>query len=315
MYPRLSDLLRDLFGVELPLPIYSFGAMVAVAILTAAALTRRELDRMYAAGQLPAVRLKVRDPKGREKTEDASPSSLTWTLMLMAAFVGIAGSKLFHVIDYWDRFVLNPVGFLFSPSGLTFWGGLICAGLAIAWYVRKKGLPVPRTADAIAPSLILGYGIGRIGCYLAGDGDWGVCSDPADKPAWVPTFLWTEDFGRNILNVDLAAQCPGGGVFPTMLYETALATLIFGGLWALRRHPFRAGWIFSLYLVLAAAQRFVIELIRVNRDVAGELSQAQVISIGLFVLGLVGLALTTRRVRGDAPADPAPAREPAVAQP
>src|SRR5690606_9074133 len=101
---------------------------------------------------------------------------------------------------------------LFSPAGLTFYGGLICAGLAIAYYVRKKGLAVPRVADAVAPSLILGYGIGRIGCYLAGDGDWGKCSALSQKPAWIPDFLWSETFPRNILGVDVKTWQPPGSV-------------------------------------------------------------------------------------------------------
>ncbi|HYE97004.1 MAG TPA: prolipoprotein diacylglyceryl transferase family protein [Rubricoccaceae bacterium] len=302
MYPRLSDLFRDLFGVNLPLPIYSFGFMVALGLLAAAAVLRKELDRMHAAGQVGSVRVKGKDAKGREKVEQAPPSALVWTMMGIAAAVGVLGSKLLHILDYWGEFVENPGAMLLSASGLSFFGGLICASFAIAWYVHKKGLSIPRMADAIAPTLLLGYGIGRIGCYLAGDGDWGVCSDPADKPGFLPTFLWTEDFPRNILGEDLAAQCPGGGVYPAMLYETFMALALFGVLWAVRKHPFKAGWLFSLYLVFAAVERFLIEFIRVNPDRVGTLSQAQLIAIGLFVLGLIGLAFFTRRAQPTPPA-------------
>ena len=315
MYPRLSDIFSDLFGIDLPLPLYSFGFMVATAIVTGTWLAKQEFDRMHAAGQLPAVLLKDRDAKGRTRMVKAPPSALVWTMMVMAAGFGIAGSKLFHIIDYWDRFISDPLGLIFNPAGLTFYGGLICAGLAIAYYARRKGLSIPRTADAIAPGLLLAYGIGRIGCYLAGDGDWGICSDLADKPAWIPGFLWSETFPRNVIGPDMqpvdviaytqaraqelgfgADVCVGAdGVYPTMLYEFALAALLAGALWLLRRHPFKAGWLFSLYLIFAAVERFCIEFIRLNPDVVGGFSQSQVISIGLFIAGLIGLALTTRR--------------------
>ena len=320
MYPRLSDILYDLFGIDLPLPIYSFGLMVAVGILAAAELLRREMDRQYAVGLLPAVQVPAEGKGGRKRMQKASPSALVWPMALIAGAVGIAGSKLFHILDYWDRFVENPAAMLFSPAGLTFYGGLICAGIAVAYYVRKKGLPVARVADAIAPGLILGYGIGRIGCYLAGDGDWGLCSSLADKPAWIPGFLWSETFPRSItlgenptvealfaFNNARGDTCVPGvhdGVYPTMLYEFVICSLLAAGLWALRKHPFKAGWLFSAYLVVNGAERFLIEIIRLNPENAGGLSQAQLIAVGLMVAGAIGLALTTRRV---APATPIPA--------
>jgi phosphatidylglycerol:prolipoprotein diacylglycerol transferase len=305
MYPRISDLFQDLFGFSFPLPLYSFGLMVALAILTATWLTRIELDRKYAAGEMPGVRVKE-TAKGRERMVTASPSVLAWTMMMLAGFFGVLGSKLFHIFDFWDTFVQDPLGMFFSASGLTFYGGLICAGLAIAYYAKRQGIHVPRLADAIAPGLILAYGIGRIGCYLSGDGDWGVCSSLADKPAWIPGFLWSETFPRAHVGMDpvlFNAQVRGevcpiaspDGVYPTMLYEFALAALIAGGLWMLRKHPFKAGWLFSLYLVFSGLERFVIEFIRVNPLGPLGLSQSQWISIGLIVGGLVGLALTTRR--------------------
>ena len=144
------------------------------------------------------------------------------------------GSKLFHILENLDRFAEDPAGMIFSTGGLTFYGGLIVAGLWIAWYVRQKGLRIPDVADAIAPSLLLGYGIGRIGCYLAGDGDWGICSSLANKPGWLPDWLWSETFPNNILNLDVAQRCAleygpqYDGVFPTMLYEFAMAAALFG---------------------------------------------------------------------------------------
>lgn len=308
MYPRISDLFRDLFGLELPVPLYSFGLMVAVAILTATWLARKELDRMYREGRVGAVRVKVTGKKGRTKVEEASPSELMWTMMLMAAFFGVVGAKVFHILENLGDFVRDPAGMLFSSGGLTFYGGLIVAGLALALYARRKGLNWRALADAVAPGLMLAYGIGRIGCYLAGDGDWGICSDLADKPAWLPAFLWSETFPRSITTNDVLAfnaargdVCPPGvdGVYPTMLYEFAMAAVLFGVLWALRKHPYLNGWLFSLYLVFNGVERFLIEQIRVNvvmfRLGDFEVTQAMFIAVLIVIAGLVGLVLTSKR--------------------
>jgi phosphatidylglycerol:prolipoprotein diacylglycerol transferase len=318
MYPRLVSIPLPFDAVP-ELTLYSFGAMVALAILTATALTRRELDRMYALGLVGKVRARVKDAKGREKVALTSPSALVWTMMLMAGGFGVAGSKLFHIIDYWDEFVENPAGMLFSGSGLTIYGGIICAGIAIAIYARRKGIDVPRLADAVAPGLLLAYGIGRIGCYLAGDGDWGVCSSLAEKPAWIPAFLWSETFPNNLVGPGRAPMDPveynavyrdatcaiaqPDGVYPTMLYEFFAAAALAGVLWLVRKHPFKGGWLISLYAVFAGVERFLIETIRVNPEVAFGLSQSQLISVAFVVAGLVGLALTTRRVAGPSAAD------------
>ncbi len=96
---------------------------------------------------------------------------------------------------------------IFSSGGLTFYGGLILAG-GDDRVVRQAAGPVgPVVADSMAPGLILAYGIGRLGCYLAGDGDWGICSRLEDKPAWLPARLWSETFPRNIFGEDVVAGC------------------------------------------------------------------------------------------------------------
>ncbi len=323
MYPRISDLFLDLFGIDLPLPLYSFGLMVAIALITATWLTRLELDRMYARGLVGPVRARIKDDKGREKVAMTSPSALVWTMMLLAGGFGVAGSKLFHIIDNWDLFMRNPAAMIFSGSGLTIYGGLICAGIAIALYARKKGIHVGRLSDAIAPGLMLAYGIGRIGCYLSGDGDWGVCSSLADKPAWLPGLLWSETFPRNMVGMDPVAfnlqvrnaECTlaaPDGVYPTMLYEFAMAAVLAGVLWLVRKHPFKAGWLISLYAVFAGLERLLIEQIRVNPQTVGDYAQAEVISVVFIIAGLVGLALLTRRMT-ETPVPPAAAPQPAAA--
>ncbi len=320
MYPRLSDLLNDAFGIDFPLPIYSFGAMVATAILLAGWLLARELDRMHGAGQIPTIRVRAAAPPakanagGRARagraaaptTVAAPPSAIVNRLVILAAIGGVAGSKLFHILENLDLFAADPIGTIFSSGGLTFYGGLITAAALIAWTVRRAGLPVPRVADAVAPGLILGYGIGRIGCYLAGDGDWGICSRLADKPAFLPSWLWSETFPRNILGENIPGGiCAAGfdGVYPTMLYEFAMCLAAFAVLWALRRHRWGAGWLFGLYLVFTGVERFLIELIRVN-NVGTYLgipaTQAQVISVILAIAGVVIMVRTMQR-RGGTP--------------
>lgn len=322
MYPRLTDIFYDLFGVRSPFPLYSFGAMVAVAFLVAAWLLRKELSRKHKLGLLPQVAFeeKSKDARGRVTTRSvrADPALITGTLTVIALIGGVVGSKLFHILENLGDFARDPLGMIFSGGGLTFYGGLIVAAGAIIYYLRKRNLSVPVVADAVAPGLLLGYGIGRIGCYLAGDGDWGICSNLADKPAWLPGFLWSETFPRNVMGpnqtptdviqytagqmqaagMDPAVCATATGVYPTMLYEFAMIAALFGVMWALRKHPFRAGWLFSLYLVFTGLERFIIEQIRVNNafDVLGmTVTQAEVISVILIVLGAVGIVWTWKR--------------------
>lgn len=297
MYPRLSDIFQDLFGFSLPFPIYSFGAMVAAGVLTAMWLTRLELDRMFAEGRIGSVRLKVDEGKGRGRRgtwKEVSPSALVGTITVMAVLLGIAGSKLFHILENLDSFSQDPMGMIFSSGGLTFYGGLIVAGVSIAWYVRKKGGSLGAFADAVAPGLMIAYGIGRIGCHLAGDGDWGIMADMSLKPEWLPTWLWAETYPNNILNIDI----PEPGVYPTSIYEFVAAALLFGVLWAFRKHPYQNGWLFSLYLVFNGIERFLIEKIRVNNefDVFGlTVTQAEIISSLIILAGVVGLIVTWKR--------------------
>lgn len=300
MYPRLSDIFQDLFGFSLPIPIYSFGAMVAIAVLTATYLTARELNRMYAEGRIEGVRLDRQDKDGRKRgTRIGSPAELIGTLTVLAVVLGVAGSKIFHILENLDQFALDPFGMLFSTGGLTFYGGFIVAGAGILWYVHRKGISKGAMADATAPGLMLAYGIGRIGCHLAGDGDWGIAADMSLKPDWLPMWLWAETYPNNILGVNL----PEPGVYPTPIYEFVMAAGLFGVLWAFRKHPYVNGWLFSLYLVFNGAERFLIEQIRVNveMNVFGLIvTQAEMISVVLIIAGVIGLFLTrARRVDSD----------------
>jgi phosphatidylglycerol:prolipoprotein diacylglycerol transferase len=300
MYPRLSDIFQDLFGFSLPIPIYSFGAMMAVAFLVAAWLLRQELDRMHRMGRVGSVTVPVPDAKDSKKkrrtTQQASPSALVGTVTIIAVAAGIAGAKLFHILENLGLFFRDPLGMVFSTGGLTFYGGLITAGLAIAWYLRNKKVAMPAFADAVAPGLMIAYGIGRIGCHLAGDGDWGIPADIAAKPDWLPMWLWAETYPNAIIGA------PETAVYPTSIYEFLMCLALFGVLWSVRKHPFKSGWLFSLYLVFTGAERFLIEQIRVNNEfnlLGMVVTQAEVISVLIMLTGFIGLALTTKKYIGD----------------
>lgn len=102
------------------------------------------------------------------------PSDRVGDIVIIAAAAGFIGAKIFDNLENWDRFVEDPIENLLSPSGLTFYGGLIVATLSLWYYFSKKKISFIKVADAAAPSLMLGYALGRIGCQISGDGDWGV---------------------------------------------------------------------------------------------------------------------------------------------
>jgi len=102
------------------------------------------------------------------------PSDRVGDMTIIAAVAGFAGAKIFDNLENWDRFIQDPIGNLFSPSGLTFYGGLIVASLALLYYFRKNKISFINVADACAPGLMFAYGWGRMGCQVAGDGDWGI---------------------------------------------------------------------------------------------------------------------------------------------
>ena len=316
MYPRIIEipLPFEIGGID-TLTVYAYGLMVVIGVLVAAWMAARELDRLFRRGRLPSVQVPVpSDADGKDrrrgrnrktKMRPASPSVLIGTIATLAIVGGIVGAKLFFVLENMDQFAQNPLGTVFSSGGLTFYGGFLVAAGAIVWFLRKHALPVRTFADAIAPGLMLAYGIGRIGCYLAGDGDWGVCSNLANKPAWLPAWLWSENFEGNILGAPATVleNCPPSatGVYPTMLYEFAASVLICAALWAMRKHPYKSGWLFSMYLVLSGLERFFIEKIRVNPsyDLLGfTVTQAEVIAVLLILAGAAGLfAFWKRRDR------------------
>lgn len=117
---------------------------------------------------------KTKLAKPEEKKVRIWPSDRLSDIVVIAAVAGFAGAKIFDNLEHWDTFIQDPIGNLFSASGLTFYGGLITAIVCLWIYFRKNKMPFVNVADAAAPALMMAYGVGRMGCQVSGDGDWGI---------------------------------------------------------------------------------------------------------------------------------------------
>jgi len=241
---------------------------------------------------------KQKRPKPEEKLEEIWPHQRVGDMVIFAALFGFAGAKIFHNLENWDKFVEDPMGNLLSPDGLTFYGGLICAAFAIWYYARKKGIGIWHLNDAIAPGLMLAYAVGRIGCQVSGDGDWGIENTAPNPFSFLPDWMWSYTYPHNVNDMgDPIPGCVGRychelrhPVFPTPFYETVMGLILFGVLMLVRKKMTIPGTLFSLYLIFNGIERFLIEKIRVNTtySIFGfHPTQAELISSGLVIAGIV----------------------------
>lgn len=248
MYPKLFEI-----G---PVPVYSYGLMLGITFLVASALFTRELRR------------------------NGMDENIGVTITFLCLIGGIVGSKLFYVIEEWNFGSGMPLSsyftkdILLSPSGLTFYGGLILAIILVILYCRSNKLSVLKIFDLMAPGAAIGYGLARIGCHLSGDGDYGI---PVNGTLW-------EFLGYSYINGTVPTK-EGVLVHPTSIYEFIAAILIFLFLWQNRAKYKTSGIIFAYYLILSGIERLLIELIRLNPRIAFGLSQAQIISLIMIVIG------------------------------
>ncbi len=244
---------------------------------------------------------KHKDEKEKFEEIDTYPSFYLGTVVTIAFVAGILGSKLFAMLEPHSGFWKDPLGDLVSFNGLSFFGGLLCAGGLIIYYLHRKGFHILTAVDAFAPGLALANAVGRIGCQLSGDGDWGI-ANTSPKPGWLswaPDWMWAFDYPHNVAQEGIAM--PGCDpamfdvycrhlavpVFPTPFYETLMGTAIFIILWSIRKKMKYAGLVTGIYMILIGLERFLIEKIRVNEayDIAGlHFTQAEMIST-LLVLG------------------------------
>jgi phosphatidylglycerol---prolipoprotein diacylglyceryl transferase len=257
------------------------------------------------------------------------PYQKTMDIILIAAITGVLGSRLFSIFENMEDFLRDPLGQLFSGSGLTVYGGLILAYMSVYWYVKRNGIKPIYMMDIAGMGILLGYAIGRIGCQVAGDGDWGIVAAP--QPSWwfLPDWLWSYHYPHNVSNdgipmagcteeairaaqgtIEQRCQTACGirychelspKVYPTPVYETILSLIGFGILYFLRKKVKITGMLFCFYLIYNGVERFFIETIRVNEKynlLGFNWSQAQYISIGLVLLGLIGIGYLYKKPVG-----------------
>lgn len=240
---------------------------------------------------------KVKLSKPEEKTFKIWPHDRVGDIVLYAAIFGFLGAKIFHNLENWGEFVKDPIGNLIAFSGLTFYGGLICATVAIIYFARKHKIGVVHLADAMAPTMMFAYAMGRIGCQVSGDGDWGIVNNNPKPFAWMPDGLWSSVYAHNVIGEGVPIKdCVGQycnqlpmPVYPTALYEVIACLLLFGVLWFLRKRIKVAGRLAALYLMFNGIERFSIEQIRVNTkyvDLPFQPTQAEIIALVLFLGGV-----------------------------
>jgi prolipoprotein diacylglyceryl transferase len=240
---------------------------------------------------------KVKLPKPEEKLFKIWPHDRVGDIVLYAAIFGFLGAKIFHNLENWGEFVKDPIGNLIAFSGLTFYGGLICATVAIIYFARKHKIGVVHLADAMAPTMMFAYAMGRIGCQVSGDGDWGIVNNKPNPFSWLPDGLWSSVYANNVIGEGIPIKdCVGPycnqlpmPVYPTALYEVIACLFLFGVLWFLRTRIKVAGRLAALYLMFNGIERFTIEKIRVNTkyvDLPFQPTQAELISLFLFLGGV-----------------------------
>jgi phosphatidylglycerol---prolipoprotein diacylglyceryl transferase len=258
------------------------------------------------------------------KEEKITAADQVGTMTLIAAAFGFLGAKLFHILENFGDFLADPGDMLFSFSGLTMYGGLILGSVAVLYYAYKKGYNILHVMDACAPGLFLAYGVGRLGCHVSGDGDWGIVNN-SPKPGWLswaPDWFWSYDYPNNVNNAiipnDLDPKYTTDDfwiaktnlmrltgevrlvepVFPTPLYEAIICIGLFFVFWAIRKRVITPGLLFACYLIFNGIERFCIELIRVNTTLFRignfRVTQAEFIAFSLVMVG-VAMAIWTKR--------------------
>jgi len=241
MYPVLFHV----FGF----PVESFWVAVFFGFLAALFVARSELARQ---GHDPGA---------------------AYDLILWAYVGGFVGARLFLIVTAWEQFQRDPFELLLSGSGWVWQGGVVGGAIAVTLKARELGLPFGDVADLAGPCLAIGQAIGRVGCQLAGDGDYGV-----------PTTLpWGMAYPQGVVPTTEP-------VHPTPVYEAVLYLAIFILLWRRRARPHAAGTNFGHYLVLSGAARFAVEFVRRNPVLGLGLTLAQWVSLVSMAIGAAVLA-------------------------
>jgi phosphatidylglycerol---prolipoprotein diacylglyceryl transferase len=236
-----------------PITLQTFGIAFACAFV--------------AAGAVAARRLK----------EIGKPAEWAYEMILAALIGGVVGARVYYVAENYDAVKNDFFGHLFSGSGLVWYGGAIGGAIAVLIWAYLRRMLNLQLLDLAAVPLTVGYAVGRIGCQVSGDGDYGRAWDGP----------WAMAYPHGSVPTHTPAQ-------PTPIYETLAMGLIAYALWRLRDR-FRPGILFALYLVLSGVERFLVELLRRNpADVLG-ITQPQFISVIAIVGGVAWIASALRR--------------------
>ena len=215
----------------------------------------------------------------RRLRELGKPVDWAYEIVFAALVGGIVGARGYYLIQNYERVKHDLVGSIFSGSGLVWYGGAIGGAIAVVAWMRWRKVLNLQTLDMCATALALGYAIGRIGCQVSGDGDYGIRS----------SLPWAMGYPHGTVPTP-----PGVRVQPTPIYETVSMCLVAYTLWRLRDHV-RPGVIFALYLVLSGLERFLVEFIRRNSEVLAGLTAPQLESVFIILVGTVWIALLVRR--------------------
>jgi phosphatidylglycerol---prolipoprotein diacylglyceryl transferase len=261
-----------------PLTVYSFGMMMALGFLAADYVIRLECTR-----------------RGFDPEYSSS-------VVITAAVAGIAGSRIYAILDDLPTYLADPKSMIFSGSGFVFYGGMIGGILGAYMVSRWYKVSFLATMDMCGPALAIGQAIGRQGCQLAGDGDWGLPSTlpwamsyPKAIVGWTPeTVLKLGAHYQLVPACSNVADCLNVRVHPAPVYETILYLGVFAILWSMRKRA-PAGHLIYWYMVLAGGSRFVAEFVRINPRVFYGLSEAQLIALAMMIVGAIALVLTPKR--------------------
>ena len=247
--------------------------------------------------------------KPEKRTVRIWPQDRVGEITILALVFGLLGAKLFDIFENWGDFLKHPSDYIFSAKGLTFYGGLICAALAIWWYAKKHKIGFWHLNDTMAPTMMLAYSLGRIGCQVSGDGDWGIENTSTKPFSWLPDWMWSYTYPHNVNEVGVKiADCTDTkfcnelpvGVYPTPFYEIVLCFILFLVIWSVRKKFKIPGTLFALYLILNGLERFFVEKIRVNTrlDIFGlHPTQAEIISSLLFLTGVSIWIILARKAK------------------
>jgi phosphatidylglycerol---prolipoprotein diacylglyceryl transferase len=238
----------DLLG----LPLKTFGLMFALAFVASGIIV------------------------GRRLVELERPVDWAYEIVFAALAGGLVGSRLHYLVESWSELEGGFVENLFSGSGLVWYGGAVGGAVAVMGWARWRGMLGVRLLDLCAPALAAGYAVGRVGCQISGDGDYGVASN-------VP---WAMAYPEGVVPTTEE-------VHPTPIYETLAMGLAALVLWR-ARDRLRPGGLFALYLVFAGVERFLVEFIRRNPDAVAGLTAPQLQSVALALAGGTWLVVLHR---------------------